>query len=71
MRSNAGTHGSRAEYGNFLDSLQQRFLRVETNDCMKWDAGNRRKSSNSEKKMMTGDAETGDRNFKLNFRSGE
>jgi hypothetical protein len=38
---------------------------------MRWDAGNRRKSSNSEKKMMANDAADGDCNFKLNFRFGE
>jgi hypothetical protein len=53
MSSNTGTHGSRAEYGYFLDSLQQSLLRVETNDCKRWDAENGGKSSNSEKKMPT------------------
>jgi hypothetical protein len=38
MRSNAGTHGSRAEYGNFLDSFQQGLLR--TTGCMDCTPGN-------------------------------
>jgi hypothetical protein len=37
---------------------------------MSWDAGNRRKSSNSEKKMMTKHAEASDGVIQLNFRLG-